>query len=266
MHSDSEPLGSSSTHENEANPYSTPQEAGTSEVVKPPRRFPTLVELVVVFFIIVILVGLLIPARRSARPAARRMQCMNNLKQLALALHNYESANQAFPPAYTLDEDGNRLHSWRVLILPYIEGGYLYKKIDLSKAWDDPANALAFDQQPHVFRCPSTELKPGFTSYVASCGENYCLHPTRGRKSSELRDDPGETIMVFECTAKESMHWMDPSDDRVPLSEIRGHAHSGGINAATADGAVIFLSDEMDASSLEAAKTIDAGDKADLLN
>src|SRR5258708_3361414 len=79
-----------------------------------------LVELLAVLSIIGLLIGLLLPAPRSARPAARRAQCNNNLKQIALALQNYEQAHKALPPAYTVDAEGRPLHSWRTLILPYL--------------------------------------------------------------------------------------------------------------------------------------------------
>ena len=73
------------------------------------------------------------------------MQCANNLKQIALALRNYESVYHALPPAYTVDAEGKPLHSWRTLILPYLEQQALYDKIDLSKPWDDPANKEAYE-------------------------------------------------------------------------------------------------------------------------
>ncbi len=77
----------------------------------------TLVEFLVVFGIIIVLVALLLPGvRRGVPKAARRTQCKNNLKQISLALHNYHDEYQAFPPAYTMDADGQPLHSWRTLI------------------------------------------------------------------------------------------------------------------------------------------------------
>src|SRR5262249_50192721 len=74
-----------------------------------------------------VLVALLLPAVQSAREAVRRAQCVNNLKQIALAMHNYESANGHFPRA-VVDKDGKRLLSWRVAILPYLEQQGLYNR------------------------------------------------------------------------------------------------------------------------------------------
>ena len=88
--------------------------------------------------IIVVLIALMLPAMRSAREPARRTQCRYNLKQIGLALHEYEQAFGVLPPAYTVDAEGKRLQSWRVLILPYLDQAALYKLIDLTKPWDDP--------------------------------------------------------------------------------------------------------------------------------
>lgn len=82
------------------------------------RRRITLVELLVVLSIVAVLIALLLPATRSARPAAHRAMCVNNLRQIALALHNYEQVCKCLPPAYTVDASGRPLHSWRTLILP----------------------------------------------------------------------------------------------------------------------------------------------------
>src|SRR5262245_5872973 len=91
---------------------------------------------VIVLGIGAVVVALLLPAQRRGREAARRTQCKNNLKLIALALHQYEADYHALPPAYTVDRYGNPLHSWRTLILPYLDQQALYNSIDLSKAWD----------------------------------------------------------------------------------------------------------------------------------
>ena len=118
------------------------------------RRGSRLVEVLVVLSIIAMLIALLLPATRSGRYAARRAECVNNLKQIALALHNYEQAHKALPPAYTVDANGRPLHSWRTLILPYLEQESIYRTIDLSKPWNDPANAKASRPTSPFFDAP----------------------------------------------------------------------------------------------------------------
>jgi prepilin-type N-terminal cleavage/methylation domain-containing protein/prepilin-type processing-associated H-X9-DG protein len=126
----------------------------------------TLVELLVVIAIIGILVGLLLPAVQAAREAARRMQCSNNLKQLGLAAHNYESANRRFPigftdiyPAVNDPRDGG--WSWAAGVLPFMEGTALYSTLDQRYTpfgqFSDPngRNTAAVAIPIPTFRCPS---------------------------------------------------------------------------------------------------------------
>ncbi len=87
------------------------------------------------------------------------MQCQNNLKQLGLAMHNYHSIEKLLPPAYTMDIHGNRLHSWRTLLLPYLENGDLYRRIDLSRSWNDRGQDAAFSaKMPLVYRCQASKV------------------------------------------------------------------------------------------------------------
>src|SRR5437588_6801844 len=101
------------------------------------------------------MVALLLPAVQAAREAARRAQCTNNLKQIGLAMHNYHSSNNCFPPAFTTDRDGKPLLSWRVLLLPYLECSSLYANFHLDEPWDSPHNRPLVNQMPSVFACPS---------------------------------------------------------------------------------------------------------------
>src|SRR5690554_5619769 len=127
-----------------------------------PMRFArngfTLVELLVVIAIIGVLVGLLLPAVQAAREAARRMQCSNHLKQIALACHNYQSSFGHFPPSAIVDlsvtSTGNN-GSWGVhgRILPYLEQGNLYEQVDLSLAWDHQMSIDAM--KIPTYACPS---------------------------------------------------------------------------------------------------------------
>jgi prepilin-type N-terminal cleavage/methylation domain-containing protein len=122
------------------------------------RRAFTLVELLVVMAIVGLLVGLLLPAVQSAREAARRMQCGNHLKQIALACHNYQSAFRKFPPSAILNLSNHSTAnngSWGVhgRILPFLEQGNVYDNVDLSIAWD---HQMAIDYlKIEPYACPS---------------------------------------------------------------------------------------------------------------
>jgi len=127
------------------------------------RKAFTLVELLVVIAIIGILVALLLPAVQAAREAARRMQCSNNLRQVGLGFHNFESTYRFIVPARVggIYEPLQVLtrgvqHNWGVLILPYTEQQPLYDRYDLNLDWTDPANAAVVTQPIPFMECPST--------------------------------------------------------------------------------------------------------------
>jgi prepilin-type processing-associated H-X9-DG protein len=209
------------------------------------RRGLKLVEILAALGIIVILIALLLPASRSARPAARRAQCINNLKQIALALSNYEESHGALPPAYTVDAMGRPLHSWRTLILPYLELDPLYRTIDLSKPWNDPANAKALSTALSVFRCPEAAGPLNTTTYLAIVGPNCCLMPSRSRRLAEITDGTANTLMVIEAGEESAVPWMDPVDaNGVVVMSLGPNSklhHAGGTNAGFVDGSVRFL-------------------------
>ena len=122
----------------------------------------TLVELLVVIAIIGILVGLLLPAVQAAREAARRMSCSNNLKQIGLALHNYESAMRSFPPS-TISLGGSASQPWsaQAFLVPFLEGGNISARIDYSVGYHHGTNKSNFlpngvaTIRVPVYMCPS---------------------------------------------------------------------------------------------------------------
>src|SRR5437899_216277 len=130
------------------------------------RRAFTLVELLVVIAIIGVLVALLLPAVQSAREAARRMQCSNNLKQIGLGLHNFHDVfgslpagavtSSAKPPAMKFQILNNKIHGWAIFVYPYIEQKNLFDQYHFDVNWYDAPNQLVREQYVSTFICPSS--------------------------------------------------------------------------------------------------------------
>lgn len=220
--------------------------------------------------LIVLAVGLvfLLPPITRGREAARRTQCKNNLKWIMLALHNYHDTYNCFPPAYTTDRTGNPLHSWRTLLLPYLDQGPVYESIDLSKAWDDPANIEARKTILSVFCCPATHLLPknvsvegSLTTYLAVVTEHSCLRPNSSHTLEEISDGSGNTLMILEVAPEQAVHWMQPTDADeqmvLTLGKDLKRPHVGGTHGALADGSIRFLSINTSEQVLRAIISID---------
>jgi prepilin-type N-terminal cleavage/methylation domain-containing protein len=185
----------------------------------------TLIELLVVIAIIAILIGLLVPAVQKVREAAARTQCHNNLKQLALGLHNYHDTHGGFPPAKQETPPGSstRVHSWTPLVLPYIEQDNLYRQYRFDKNWDNAAtNDAGVNQTPvKTFICPSapsgrvgtnkraiidyspanqitrpnpsvTNMPPSDPTFIGILGHNT------SRRLTEVTDGTSNTILLAE--------------------------------------------------------------------
>jgi type II secretory pathway pseudopilin PulG len=225
----------------------------------------SVIEVVVILGIIALLLALMLPAMRSAGPAARRTQCKNNLRNIALALLNYESTYHALPPAYTLDAQGNRLHSWRTLILPFLDEQRLYKKIDLSKAWNDPANAEAFKTTVSAYHCLAADCAANQTTYLAVVASNSCLRPTQPRLLSEITVEPGKALLVIEVESQHAVDWMAPVDADEELVLGFGpktqFPHGEGTSAAFLDGTVQLLGADMPVTERRALISVTAKPK-----
>ena len=228
--------------------------------------------LVVLLGIAVVCAGglaiLLIPAFSSAKGAARRAQCMNNVKQISLALRMYNYEHGCFPPAYLADENGRPMHSWRVLILPYIEEQTLYEQYNFDEPWDSPANQALAGRMPDVFRCPSDEVNDGTqTSYAVIVGPDTVFPGAEPIKMAQIRDGTSNTLLVVEASGS-GINWLEPRDldaEEVSLFGVNsGNAggiqssHAGCANAALCDGSVHTLSESIDPEILR--RLIDAND------
>jgi hypothetical protein len=165
---------------------------------------------------------LLMPANQQTGRTSYRVDCKNNLKQIGVALHEYHEVYGSFPPAYIADEDGKPMHSWRVLLLPYLDCGYLYKMYDFDEPWDGPNNSKLLSKMPPVYACPSNRNgRRETTSYVAIVGPNTAWTGftkskfrdgfSKGRRFSDFTDGLSYTIVVVESNSSR-VPWMAPRD------------------------------------------------------
>ena len=249
----------------ETNPYEGTLHGGLPPDLQKPSLMPKVWGCLGIFCILAVWVALLLPMRRSAGPSAYRMMCGNNLKQIGLALHLYAEQYGSLPPAHTIDAEGKPLHSWRTLILPFMEQEPLYNRIDLSKPWDDPANKVAFAAATPGYMCPSVNCPDTHTVYMAVAVPGGCFKPTESRKLSEITDSHSSTLMVIEVDEKQAVHWMSPTDS-VDLTFPRPDKgaslpHQRGFQAAFVDFSVHYLRGDIKPETIRALITIDGKDE-----
>ncbi len=247
---------------------------------------PTPVGCFVAAVIFFILMWLMLPAVQSARESARRAQCTNHLWQIALALHNYESANGCFPPAYVPGPDGKPWHSWRVLILPFLDQMGLYASYKFDEPWDGPNNRKLGAANPAVFcyTCPNSPTwGSGHTHYLAVVGPGTAWPGSKSQRLDEIGDGPSNTILLIEAHGL-GIHWMEPRD--LEFDQVVGQAggdakvmgtvphpyepgfffvaEGGSVNVAMADGSVQTIPWGVAGELLAPLLTADAGDTVDL--
>jgi hypothetical protein len=197
-------------------------------------------------------IALLLPAVQAARTAARRMQAANNMREILLAMHNYADSHGALPAAYSANEQGKPLLSWRVHLLPFLDQLELYHQFHLDEPWDSEHNRKLIEKMPPVYRSPEGDVPKGFTTYLAVVGNDASIVPPRelprqsyptGTRFVEFLDGTSNTILLVDVTAQHAVPWTKPedfpSDADNPLSRLRnwgGHTQVG-----LADGVVLPL-------------------------
>ena len=169
----------------------------------------------VVFFmglIVGVFLTLFIPYLWQLRVDLLQKACASNMKHTLLALHSYHEQYSSFPPAYTIDAEGKKLQSWRVLILPYLGEEELYRQIHLDEPWDSDHNKQFQVQMPEIFCCfaDRSKRKRGETSYVWITGQGFISDGTSCTKISDIIDGTSSTLMLAETL--DPILWMSPED------------------------------------------------------
>lgn len=187
--------------------------------------------------------------------------------QYGFALRKYQEAHGHLPPAFVTDNAGTPIHSWRVSYLPDWSEHDLNGLYDLTVPWNHPKNAalLTFDTPAHFFWCPSGDgRRTMFTSYVAVVGPGTAWPGDRGRKLSEITDDPAGTILVLEA-AHSGIRWMEPRDptlDEILASGLSSD-HPLHVNALFADFRLRRVRKGIPPETLRALLTVNGGEKID---
>lgn len=206
------------------------------------RKFGfTLIELLVVIAVIAVLMALLLPAVQQVREAARKSVCRNNLKQIGLALHNYESALRLFPPGstsiidygvWTANPTEYHLHGWPSLILPNIDQAAVYNQVNYNVSALHAANYGPASQKIALYRCPSfvgedfsrepmyMALSPKYAirNYVALGATNVgnlwqrpdgVIYPFSSTRIADIKDGLSNTLIISETREKNAAVWID---------------------------------------------------------
>lgn len=189
----------------------------------------------------------LMPPRQYGPPATKFMRCSNNLKLIGIALHAYRDDHGRFPPAFLADKAGNPAHSWRVLILPYLNHQGLYDSYRFDERWNGPHNSQLASSMPLAYRCPSfvaTDLQDQDTNYLAIVAPDSVMSGATAVDMVPITDRQPGPILVTESTVR-TVHWMSPHD--LATNELFADLqaglcpHTNGVNVLRADGAVNFL-------------------------
>jgi hypothetical protein len=226
----------------------------------------------------------------EARLTVARAKSVNHLKQIGLAMHNFLSATDQFPPAVVFGPDGKPWHSWRVLILPYLGQLELYNAYDFGQPWDSERNLKLLDRMPEIYGDPAYgDNKAHLTHYAAPVGQGAAFKPAGtkmddaqnlilgkgGTRIADFTDGTSNSILVVPVSPDRKIPWTKPEDITVGANfagigkpggiatpyRVRNQPDGAGVApVAFADGSVRSLIETINPQTLDALLTISGGE------
>jgi hypothetical protein len=169
----------------------------------------------------VLAVMIVVSHLRVVREANWDLESLKRLAAIGLALESYHQANDCYPPAYLLDKDGKPAHSWRVLLLPYLEYEDLYQRYDFEEPWNGPHNRLLASEipleycspliTPEEYDSPFEDTQNASTPYLAIVGPETAWPGAKPLKTEDIQHR-GDTVIRLIEAANSNVNWMEPRD------------------------------------------------------
>ncbi|MEZ5941226.1 MAG: DUF1559 domain-containing protein [Planctomycetaceae bacterium] len=210
--------------------------------------------------IVVAVLGVLVyPQYVKMRTAKRREVVKSHLKQIGVALHAYHDDYKCFPPAHMRGPDGERWHSWRVLLLPYLDEQELYDQYNFNEPWDGPHNEKLLAEMPRVFQDRWKARESTIeTSIMAIVGQRTIWPGDQSLQFRDIIDGTSNTLMLLEVD-EHAVPWTSPNDlsPRIIIEHFRDS--SIGTHTVLADGSVHMLSSSIDEQLLRLLLTPTSG-------
>jgi prepilin-type processing-associated H-X9-DG protein len=244
---------------------------------RPPRGLPKWAKALIALGIVAVLAllvtsGVVLPRLRAKQEEGQRQLCLSNLHVIGMALQSYRGDHGVFPPAYIADADGKPMHSWRVLILPYLQHQALYEQYDFDEPWNGPNNSkLASKLEFPIFACPSNGQDQQ-AHFLAVVGPDTDWPGDHALDIDQITDGLANTIAVVEIAAP-GVPWADPRDltfeealrgiNQIESPNGISSPHDGGVNVLFFDGHVEFLPNDTPRATLRALLTVNGGEKID---
>ena len=203
----------------------------------------------------------------SVRGAVYRDQTMKNLRQIGVAIVNYESTRGRYPAAAILSRDKKPLLSWRVAILPMLDEQGLHRQFKLDQPWDSEHNRKLIERMPSIFQSPGSDLDDGYTNYQAVVAPSTVI--SNGRKATrirDVRDGTSKTVMIVETDDTYASIWTKPDDyDAEHEDPLRGLGNiwPSQFYGVFADGRVTRIPTSLTPTSLMALFTTNGGERVD---